>query len=128
MTVVLSEDLISISIELCQFQCQNMNGTNLMWRFVTYSAALGAVLPLVIYVTSLMPIVSDAWMRYSIILYVWPTFIMMMGFSGAPHDLHFWLALGISSLVNAAVYALVAYILCRLWRLFRGPNNRGLSQ
>ena len=94
-----------------------------IWRFTTYAAVLGGVLPIVIYATSFVPVISDAWMWHNAILYVWPTFVVMIGFSG-PFTAMTLIALVLSAILNSLIYALVGFIAYQGWYVAfktRGP-------
>ena len=86
-----------------------------IWRFTLIAALVGGGLPLVIFVTSLVPGVMDFWMWHEMIIYVWPTFLIMLGFAG-PKDLQFWGALALSVGLNALIYSIGA---CAIYGLLR---------
>lgn len=93
-----------------------------MRRFVSYAALIGGLLPLMIFAISHAGLITATWW-HSNIIYVWPTFYIMLGFAG-PVDSATLLALGLSAFLNAVIYAAIA---CLIYYLLHGrkANPRG---
>jgi hypothetical protein len=78
-------------------------------QFVALFSLVGGSLPIVIYATSFVPAISEIWWWHELIIYLWPTFVLIMGFSGQV-DFLTWVAVLVSALANAFVYAVCAVI------------------
>src|SRR5882672_1563440 len=97
--------------------------TSSMKRFVSYCSVFGAIFPVIIYATSFVPAISDIWWWHEMIIYIWPTSIFMMGFSG-PVDIGTWVALGLSALLNAVIYAVCASGIYTFFFLIRDARSK----
>lgn len=80
-----------------------------MKRFVASIAVVGFLICFVIFVISEAGVITEMWW-FNAILYVWPTYLMLLPFSG-PVDGMTMLVLLISAVANAAIYAIVGAVL-----------------
>ena len=87
-------------------------------RTIVWFSIAGGILPLVIFTTSFVPAISDFWWWHKLIIVLWPTFLLMMGFSG-PVDSGTLTVLIVSALLNAVVYAICVSIVAGLFLLVR---------
>jgi hypothetical protein len=96
-----------------------------MKRLVLIAATIGGVIPLVIFVALAAFHVTDA-LPDTLILWVWPTYFFLLGYAG-PITWFTCVAVLISALANAALYALVVFVACLILRAARpdpAPPNR----
>lgn len=95
-----------------------------MWWISMRAAIVGGSLPFLIYVTSKVPAASDFWWWHNLILYIWPSFPLMLGFAG-PVDAQTILALILSAFLNAIIYAAAASLVYAAWKALRRKSSRG---
>lgn len=75
-------------------------------RVGAIAAIIGISIAVVIFVLNQQLSIVQAWW-YKFILFIWPSYFMMLAFSG-PVDWKVLQALGISALLNGLLYALIA--------------------
>lgn len=93
--------------------------------YLITGAALGAVLALLIYVSSFVPAISDFWWWNNVILVLWPSFFLMMGYAG-PIDISVLLALTVAVILNATLYSVIAALL--YWVVTRVRGRQRLAR
>lgn len=82
------------------------NPRRLLLRVGVIAAIIGISIAVVIFVLNQQLSIVHAWW-YKFIIYIWPSYFMMLAFSG-PVDWKVLQALRISSLLNGLLYSLIA--------------------
>jgi len=81
-------------------------------RFVFTAAAIGVVVPILMFAISEARLITDTWW-FNSIPFVWPTYLMMLPFSGSLDGITIGVLL-LSAAVNAAIYGAIGAVLCLL--------------
>jgi hypothetical protein len=85
---------------------RNGNQRRPLLRVGAIAAIIGTLIAVVIFMLNQQFSIIHAWW-YKFILFIWPSYFMMLAFSG-PVDWKVLQALGISALLNGLLYALIA--------------------
>ena len=92
-----------------------------MRRCVLWAAAIGIIMPILIFSVSEALLITATWW-FSAIPFVWPTYILMLPFSG-PVDGMTLVMLLISAAANAVIYGIIGAILYWIVGKTRHPGH-----
>ena len=87
---------------------------------------LGLIVPIFVFAVSASQLITEVWW-FSGIPYVWPTYLMMLPFSG-PLDAITFGVLILSAVANSFIYAAIGSALAVVFYLSRRSRNDAASQ
>jgi hypothetical protein len=90
-------------------EAQSDHGESVVRRFVLTAAAIGVVVPILIFAISEARLITDTWW-FNSIPFVWPTYLMMLPFSGSLDGITVGVLL-LSAAANAAIYGAIGAVL-----------------
>jgi hypothetical protein len=92
-----------------------------MKRLLSIAALIGGVIPLVLFFAlTWLPFTDE--LPDTLILSLWPTYFFLGGLAG-PLTWFTWTAVVASALVNAAIYAVVVFIVCKIVKQLGKPTS-----